>query len=73
MLAPRGPVGIQASVPEAGAGAAFIELASPAGVGPCEFTLDLENGSGSKMRVHWKGVEAPDLAALSRSLWDRGS
>ena len=60
-------------VPEAGAGATFVELASPARVGPCECTLELENGSGAKMRVHLKGVEAPDLAALSRSLWDLGS
>ena len=28
---------------------------------------------GAKMRVHLKGVEAPDLAALSRSFWDLGS
>ena len=60
-------------VPEVGAGATFVELASPARVGPCECTLELENASGAKMRVHLKGVEAPDLTGLSRSLWDLGS
>ena len=60
-------------VPEAGAVATFIELASPARAGACECILELENLGGAKMRVHLKGVEAPDLAALSRSLWDVGS
>jgi len=64
---------VESGVPEAGAGATFVELASPAQVGPCECTLELENAGGAKMRVHLKGVEAPDLAALSRSLWDVGS
>ena len=60
-------------VPEAGGVATFIELASPAQAGSCECILELENVGGAKMRVHLKGVEAPDLAALSRSLWDVGS
>jgi hypothetical protein len=62
---------VESGVSEAGA-TAFVELASPARIGPCECTLELENASGAKMRVHLKGVEAPDLAALSRSLWDVG-
>jgi len=37
------------------------------GCGEC--TLELENAGGAKMRVHLKGVEAPDLAALARSFW----
>ena len=63
--------------PEAGAGATFLELAPPADhgfaavpVGCCECTLELENVGGAKMRVHLKGVQAPDLAALSRSFWN---
>jgi hypothetical protein len=60
-------------VAEARVGATFVELVSPTRVGPCECPLELENASGAKMRVHLKGVEAPDLAALSRSLWDLGS
>jgi hypothetical protein len=48
----------------------FLELASPSSAGPCECTLDLENTSGAKMRIHLKGVVSPDLAALSRSFWN---
>ena len=49
--------------------ATFVELAPPASGGSRECILELENPGGAKMRVHLKGVEAPDLAALSRSFW----
>ena len=48
----------------------FLELAPPAPVGSCQCTLELEEASGAKMRVHLQGAEAPDLAALSRSFWE---
>jgi hypothetical protein len=32
----------------------------------------MEDAGGAKMRVHWKGFAAPDLAALSRSFWNPG-
>ncbi len=48
---------------------AFVELApAPPGASP-ECILELEGPGGAKMRVHLKGVPAPDLAALSRSFW----
>ena len=47
----------------------FIELAPVAPAGSPECILDLEHPSGAKMRVHLKGMQAPDLAALSRSFW----
>jgi hypothetical protein len=60
-------------MPEGGE-ATFLELAGappmpsiPAG--SCEYTLELEDGDGSKMRVHLSGVAMPDLVALSRSFW----
>jgi hypothetical protein len=56
-------------VPEGDAGATFLELAPPGRAGSCECTLELEDAGGSKMRVHFKGVECPDLTALSRSFW----
>ena len=56
-------------VTEGGAGAAFLELAPGVRVGSCECTLEFEDGGGAKMRVHLKGVEAPDVTALSRSFW----
>lgn len=49
---------------------AFLELAPPARTGVCQCTLELEDASGAKMRVHLQSVEAPDLAALSRSFWE---
>ncbi len=57
-------------LPEGGAVATFVELASPASAGCCECTWELEDAGGAKMRVHLKGFQAPDLAALSRSFWN---
>lgn len=54
---------------EEGAVTTFVELASPMSSGSRECVLELEDPSGAKMRVHLKGIEAPDLAALSRSFW----
>jgi hypothetical protein len=58
--------------PEGGAVATFLELAPPARVGSCQCTLELEDASGAKMKVHLQGAESPDLAALSRSFWNPG-
>ena len=52
-----------------GSGIPFVELGVPARAGHGECILELEDVDGAKMRVHLKGVEAPDLAALSRSFW----
>jgi hypothetical protein len=52
--------------------ATFLELAPPTRVGSCHCTLELENASGAKMRVHLQSADAPDLAALSRSFWNPG-
>jgi hypothetical protein len=48
----------------------FVELALPAQAGTGECVLEWEDAAGAKMRVHLKGVEAPDLVALSRSFWE---
>lgn len=45
----------------------FLELATPATASTCECILELEDVAGAKMRVQLKNVEAPDLAALTRS------
>jgi hypothetical protein len=45
----------------------FLELATPATASTCECILELEDVGGAKMRVQLKHVEAPDLAALTRS------
>ena len=52
---------------EEGSVAPFLELAAPVTAGTCECVLEFEDVCGTKMRVHLKGVEAPDLAALARS------
>ncbi len=59
---------------------AFVELAPPIGnglvaapAGPCRCTVDWEDAAGVKMRVELTGTAMPDLAALSRSFWNRGS
>ena len=49
--------------------ATFLELAPAGRFGPAECILELEDAEGAKMRIHLKGIEGPDLAALSRSLW----
>jgi hypothetical protein len=51
----------------------FLELVSPrvapSGLGLSECVIELEGPRG-KMRIQWKGVTPPDLAGLSRSLWE---
>jgi len=49
--------------------AAFVEVAAPAQMAGRECILELEDVEGSKLRIHLKGIEPPDLATLSRSLW----
>jgi len=56
-------------MPQLGEVPTFIELAAPMQGTTGECLLELEDAGGARMRVHLKGVEAPDLAALSRSFW----
>jgi hypothetical protein len=53
--------------------ATFLELPPPLVNGFGECTLEWEDTDGAKMRVHLQGGATPDLAALSRSFWSRGS
>ena len=66
----EGTAAVTASNTPAGvAPATFVELSAPAWPGSGECMLELEDAGGAKLRVHLKGFEAPDLAALSRSFW----
>ena len=56
-------------VPDGGSVGTFFELAAPGSADFGECILELEDAGGAKMRVHLKGVAAPDLTALSRSFW----
>ena len=49
----------------------FVELLTPA-VDLRECTIELEGRKG-KLRIHWKGATAADVATLSRALWDVAS
>jgi hypothetical protein len=49
--------------------ATFLELVPPQPVGLSECLIELEGPRG-KMRIQWKGSTVPDLAGLSRALWD---
>jgi hypothetical protein len=49
--------------------ATFVELAPSVSGGSRECILELEDPNGAKTRIHLKGVEVPDLTALSRSFW----
>ena len=51
--------------------AGFLELAPVSPTGFPECVLELEDPGGAKMRIHLKGMSAPDLTALSRSFWSR--
>jgi len=67
------PAGIASKAPAEVGRAQFLELPAAAWVGSGECTLELEDAGGAKLRVHLKGFEAPDLAALSRSFWQSES
>jgi len=58
-----------AATPPRSDGPAFVELTSPVMVAKqCRFELD--NGSGTTMRVELVGYDAADVEALSRSFWN---
>lgn len=57
------------AMPAPASATTFVELASPARMHVPECILELEDAEGAKMRIQIKGIQAPDLAALSRSLW----
>ncbi len=48
--------------------AEFLELVAPRTDSLSECLIELEGPRG-KMRIHWKGATAPDLAGLRRALW----
>jgi hypothetical protein len=49
--------------------AGFLELVAPQAVSPTECVIELQGPRG-KMRIQWKGATAPDIAGLSRALWE---
>ena len=62
------PVGKQPPAPTA----TFVELMTSASPQGCECVIEVE-GQRGRMRIEWKGPAAPDLAGLSRMLWEPGA
>jgi hypothetical protein len=50
-------------------GPPFVELTVPGASGLREWSIDFENDSGARMRIHGKGGDALDVVALGRSFW----
>jgi hypothetical protein len=46
----------------------FVEFSPPSPAGSGECVIEFEDGSGASLRVHLRGCETPDLAALVRCL-----
>ena len=65
MVASAKPAVRRAPAPPAG----FLELVAPQAASPTECVIELEGPRG-KIRIQWKGTAAPDLAGLSRTLWE---
>ena len=57
------------SAPLTMAPAKFVELTPSEGIAEAECVIEVEGPRG-KMRIHWKGAMPPDLAGLSRVLWE---
>jgi hypothetical protein len=58
--------------PEMTARPAFVELVPQPAAAVSEWTMELEDPSGARMRVHLKGAAVPDLTDLSESFWRMG-
>jgi hypothetical protein len=50
----------------------FIELIAQSAAKGCECTIEVEGPRG-RMLIEWKGATPPDLAGLSRMLWEPGA
>jgi hypothetical protein len=53
--------------------ATFVEWPSRVSACSPECIVELEAPHGAKIRVHLKGMPAPDLVELSRSFWSMGA
>jgi len=51
---------------------AFVELVPQPTTAASECTVELEDPSGVRMRIHLKGTTVPDLTGLSDSFWRMG-
>jgi len=68
----RMPGTASAETPASASQPAFVELIATSAPHPCECIIEVEGPRG-RMRIEWKGSTAPDLAGLSRVLWEPGA
>lgn len=59
--------------PRLESGPSFVELVSAGDSSRAECVVEIEDPSGARMRIELKGVAAPDLVALTRSLRTSGA
>jgi hypothetical protein len=69
MLKKRLASSVSATPPESASEAGFIELL-PTAVTAAECVLECQDAKGTRLRLHFKGPQLPDLAALGRALWN---
>lgn len=55
---------------QAAVGPKFVQLLPSELAAVAECTIECENTKGAKIRIHLKGPQLPDLAALSSGLWN---
>ena len=51
----------------------FVELVPAGSISPTECVVEIEDPSGARMRIELRGIPAPDLATLTRSLRASGA
>ena len=56
-----------------GAGSAFVELDFSRSTFPSECIVEMEDTTGSKMKMHLKGVAVIDFLELGRAFWSKRS
>ena len=61
------------SSPRTGSGPAFVELDFGRSIFPAECIVEMEDKSGSKMKMHLKGVSGVGLLELGRAFWSKKS
>ncbi len=67
------PAGVTPAARVTPTGAAFVEVASSSSRSTSECVVELEAACGTKLRVHMKGADAPDLLALGRIFLGRSA
>lgn len=62
---------LESTVSDSPPGSGFIELLPSTVTTAAECVLECQDARGTRLRLHFKGPQLPDLAALSRALWNR--